>query len=125
MVWSPSVRRRRRGVVTLTAGSWPVHKPIPGAGGKRDSSVRLAIKVRTDALAGVPLFAGLSKRQLHAVARECESRRWPSGFCIVPEETKAQVCYIIVEGRADVCRHGRIVAQLGPGDFFGEIALLD
>jgi CRP-like cAMP-binding protein len=44
---------------------------------------------------------------------------------VVPEDTKSQVCYVIVEGTADVRRHGRTIAKLGPGDFFGEIALLD
>ncbi len=78
-----------------------------------------------DVLAGVPLFAGLSKRQLHEVARACMSRRWPAECCVVPENTKSQVCYIIVDGTVDVGRHGHTIAQLGPGEFFGEIALFD
>ena len=85
----------------------------------------MAIKSRMEVLAGVPLFAGLPKRQLHAIALACGSRRWPAQCCVVPENTKAQVCYVIVEGTVDVSTHGRTIAQLGPGDFFGEIALLD
>ena len=111
-------------VVTYSPSSWPVHKPIPG-GGVHAHNVKLAIKLRTEVLSGVPLFAGLSKRQLQDIARGSISRRWPDECCVVPEDTKSQVCYVIVEGTAEVRRHGRAIAKLGPGDFFGEIALLD
>jgi len=111
--------------VTYVASSWPVHQPIPGSRASHAHDVKLAMKLRTEVLAGVPLFAGLSKRQLQDIARGSISRRWPAECCVVPEDTKAQVCYVIVEGTVDVRRHGRTIAQLGPGDFFGEIALLD
>jgi CRP-like cAMP-binding protein len=88
-------------------------------------SVKLAIKLKMEVLAGVPLFAGLSKRHLQDIARSSMSRRWPADCCVVPENTKSQVCYIIVDGTVDVRRHGQSIAQLGPGDFFGEIALFD
>jgi CRP-like cAMP-binding protein len=78
-----------------------------------------------EVLANVPLFAGLPRRHTQAVARASVSRRWPAGCCVVAEGTNDQVCYIIVEGTVDVLRNGRSIAQLGPGEFFGEIALLD
>jgi len=112
-------------VVAYVASSWPVHQPIPGGRPSHAHDAKLAMKLRTEVLAGVPLFAGLSKRQLQDIARGSISRRWPADCCVVPEDTKAQVCYVIVEGTVDVRRHGRTIAQLGPGDFFGEIALLD
>ena len=115
----------RGGVVTIATSGWPVHKPIPGGGPKRAQSVRLAIKLRAEVLSGVPLFAGLSKRHMQAVARACVSRRWPAGCCVVDEDSLDQVCYVIVEGTADVRRHGHSIVELGPGEFFGEIALLD
>jgi len=62
--------------VTYSPSSWPVHKPIPG-GGVHAHNVKLAIKTRTEVLSGVPLFAGLSKRQLQDIARGSISRRWP------------------------------------------------
>lgn len=111
--------------MTIASSGWPVHKPIPGGGPTRAQSVKLAIKLRMEVLARVPLFAGLSKRNMQAVARACVSRRWPAGCCVVAEDSKDQVCYIIVEGTVDVRRNGRTIAQLGPGEFFGEIALLD
>jgi CRP/FNR family cyclic AMP-dependent transcriptional regulator len=113
------------GVVTLATSGYPVHKPIPSGGSQRAQSVKVALKRRVEVLSGVPLFAGLSNRHLQAVAHSCVSRCWPSECCVVPEGTKAQVCYIIVEGTADVRRKGRTIAHLGPGEFFGEIALLD
>ena len=111
--------------MTLTTSSYPLQKSVRGGGSRRAGSVRLAIKSRMEVLAGVPLFAELPKRQLHSIAQACRTRRWPSGLCVVPENTKAQVCYVIVEGTVDVSTKGRTIARLGPGDFFGEIALLD
>ena len=111
--------------MTNAASGWPVHTPMRREGPTGAHDVKLASKLKMEMLAAVPLFAGLSKRQLQDVARGCMSRRWPADCCVVPEDTKAQVCYIIVEGTVDVRRHGRSIAKLGPGDFFGEIALFD
>ena len=96
--------------MTLATTSYPLHKPIPGGGSRRAGSVRLAITSRMEVLAGVPLFAGLPKRQLHAIALACRSRRWPTECCVVPENTKAQVCYVIVQGTVDVSTNGRTIA---------------
>ena len=85
----------------------------------------MAIKLRMAVLARVPLFAGLAKRHMQAVARVCVSRRWAAGCCVVAEESTDQIRYIIVEGTVDVRRNGRTIAQLGPGELSGEIALLD
>ena len=111
--------------MTYVASGWPVHAPMPRGGPKNAHNVKLANKLKMELLAGVPLFAGLSKRHLQEVARGCMSRRWPADCCVVPEDTKSQVCYIIVDGTVDVRRHGHTIAQLGPGEFFGEIALFD
>jgi CRP/FNR family transcriptional regulator, cyclic AMP receptor protein len=111
--------------VTFTA-DWPVRKP----GRKVDSragaqSAKLALAKRMESLAHVPLFAGLSKRQLQTLGRACSSHQWPAGALIVAEGSSDQFFYVIVEGAVDVERSGRTVAHLGRGDFFGEIALLD
>ena len=71
------------------------------------------------------MFAGLSKRQRQAMARVCHSRRWPPDSRVVVEGSNDQFCFIIVEGTVDVHRAGHRIAELGPGEFFGEIALLD
>jgi len=80
-------------------------------------------------LAKVPLFAELSGRQLADVSELAQEVRYSPGRMIVRADTPGQAFYAIVEGSAKVLR-GRIATaagtwRLGPGDFFGEMALLD
>jgi len=77
----------------------------------------------------VPLFSGLSRAQLWRVADLAQEVSYGSGRMIVRTGTPGLAFYVIVEGQAKVIR-GRISsakgqASLGPGDFFGEMALLD
>jgi CRP/FNR family transcriptional regulator, cyclic AMP receptor protein len=78
-----------------------------------------------DLLARVPLFAGLPKRHLRAVAGIATEEEFPEKSTIAEEGTPGDDFYVIVEGQASVTRGGKRVARLLPGDFFGEIALLD
>jgi CRP/FNR family transcriptional regulator, cyclic AMP receptor protein len=78
-----------------------------------------------DLLAKVPLFAGLPKRHLKAVAGIATEEDFPEKATIAKEGTPGEDFYVIVEGQASVLRGGRRVSRLLPGDFFGEIALLD
>jgi CRP/FNR family transcriptional regulator, cyclic AMP receptor protein len=114
-------------VVQLNFSSgWPIEKGTPAVDSRAGArTAKLAIARRMEVLARVPLFAGLSKRQLQALARACSSHRWPAGSLIVAQGSSDQVCYILVEGTVEVVRGGQPIARLGPGDFFGEIALLD
>jgi CRP/FNR family transcriptional regulator, cyclic AMP receptor protein len=106
--------------------SWPIEKGAPSAGTRHGArSAKLALSRRMDVLRGLPLFAGLSKRQLQALARVCTSHQWPADSLIVAEGSNDQYCYIVVEGTVAVSRGGKPVAQLGPGEVFGEIALFD
>ena len=76
-------------------------------------------------LARVPLFAGLPKRHLRAVAGIAQEKQFPDKTVIAEEGKAGGDFYVIVEGQASVVRGGRKLARLLPGDFFGEIALLD
>ena len=76
-------------------------------------------------LARVPLFAGLPKRHLRAVAGIATEERFPEKATIAKEGEAGEDFYVLVEGQASVVREGKRVARLLPGDFFGEIALLD
>jgi CRP-like cAMP-binding protein len=73
----------------------------------------------------VPLFRGLSKTELARVARITEQVTVPEGTVLAEEGGPGDSFYLLVSGKAAVRRKGRKIAELGPGDFFGEIALLD
>ncbi len=80
-------------------------------------------------LARVPLFSGLSRSQLRSVAQLAEEVSYTAGRMIVRAGSPGVAFYVIVEGEAKVLR-GTIASargtwRLGPGDFFGELALLD
>jgi CRP/FNR family cyclic AMP-dependent transcriptional regulator len=73
----------------------------------------------------VPLFDGLTKGQLRQIRDLTEEVRYMPGASIVREGSPGDSFYVIVEGEAKVQRRGRTLAKLLPGDFFGEISLLD
>ncbi|MGZ4315724.1 MAG: cyclic nucleotide-binding domain-containing protein [Gaiellaceae bacterium] len=79
---------------------------------------------KLQALKNVPLFAGMSKRDLAAVARIADELDFPAGKELIRENQRGQQFFILLEGEAVVRRRGRKINTLGPGDFFGEIALL-
>jgi CRP/FNR family cyclic AMP-dependent transcriptional regulator len=80
---------------------------------------------RADLLSRVPLFAGLSRRHVKRLAEAATDARYRPGTTMVLEGKSGDTFFVIVDGEADVLRGVRRVARLGPGDFFGEIALLD
>src|SRR5207247_4672333 len=79
---------------------------------------------RAELLSRVPLFSGLSRRHLRKLAEACTDARYRPGTTIVVEGRPGDTFFVIVEGQAAVLRGVRRAARLGPGDFFGEIALL-
>jgi CRP-like cAMP-binding protein len=83
-------------------------------------------KREQEALARVPLFSHISKRSLRKVADLAEEVRFMEGASIVKEGDRGDAFYAILEGQAKaVDGRGKTVNRLVPGDFFGEIALLD
>jgi CRP/FNR family cyclic AMP-dependent transcriptional regulator len=78
-----------------------------------------------DALASVPLFAACSRKELQQVAKQGEHREVEPGATLVTEGSAGAEFFVILEGSARVERHGRKVAELGPGAYFGELSLLD
>ncbi len=79
---------------------------------------------KLEALKTVPLFAGLSKRDLAAVGRIADELDIPGGKELIHEGEPGRQFFILLEGEAIVRRNGRKINALGPGDFFGEIALV-
>jgi CRP-like cAMP-binding protein len=78
-----------------------------------------------DELKQVPLFSSLSQRQLKRLARDFREREVDSGTRLVGEGDKAgNSFFVIVDGTATVSVDGNVVSRLGPGDHFGELALI-
>jgi CRP/FNR family transcriptional regulator, cyclic AMP receptor protein len=76
-------------------------------------------------LKAVPLFASLSKDQLQFVAQQADEIDVPAGARLATEGRFAYEFFVIEDGSAEVVRDGNAIATLGPGDFFGEIGLLE
>jgi CRP/FNR family transcriptional regulator, cyclic AMP receptor protein len=76
-------------------------------------------------LAQVPLFAGLSKRHLKRLAEHADEVDYGVKEVVVEADDPGGTFYIILRGEAKVTRKGKTIATLEPGDFFGEISLLD
>lgn len=76
-------------------------------------------------LANVPLFAGCSKKELALIARSTKEVAHRKGTVVAREGDPGVGLFVILEGECEVTVGGRRKAKLGPGDFFGEIALLD
>jgi CRP/FNR family transcriptional regulator, cyclic AMP receptor protein len=73
----------------------------------------------------IPLFASLSDREREQVAQRADEVDVAEGKHLIDEGQFGYEFFVIEEGNAQV-RHGdETIAQLGPGDFFGEIALLE
>ena len=72
----------------------------------------------------VPLFQGLSSRELGEVAGLADEIDLPAGRKLTNEGRSGKEFVIIVDGVADVTRGGKTINKLGPGDFLGEIALV-
>ncbi|MGI8493344.1 MAG: cyclic nucleotide-binding domain-containing protein [Acidimicrobiales bacterium] len=80
---------------------------------------------KLDFLSNVRLFASLNKKELALVSRVSYVVSVPAGTDVVKENTPGHEFYLLLKGRAVVRRNGRKIADLGPGDYFGEMALLD
>ncbi|MEP7059461.1 MAG: cyclic nucleotide-binding domain-containing protein [Actinomycetota bacterium] len=77
------------------------------------------------ALAGVPLFSGVSKRHLRRLAAESDLQAFQPGQTIVVEGQPGETLFVVLEGQAKVTRKKRKVGQVVPGDFFGELSAID
>jgi CRP-like cAMP-binding protein len=75
-------------------------------------------------LSSVPLFSSLSEGDLAEVAGRMEPRRVSEGERLSIEGASGYFFFVIDEGTAQVTREGETLAELGPGDFFGETAIL-
>jgi CRP-like cAMP-binding protein len=80
---------------------------------------------KADALRKVPLFNGLSRRHLDLIAREADEVKEDAGSVLTRQGGLGREFLLMLEGGARVERDGKVIARLGPGDFFGEMSLID
>jgi CRP/FNR family transcriptional regulator, cyclic AMP receptor protein len=78
-----------------------------------------------ETLRSVPLFANLPDRELELLSKQMHERRFPEGSEVTTEGATGAGFFVIAEGNADVSVRGEHRTTIGPGDYFGEIALID
>lgn len=81
--------------------------------------------METSKLGGVGFFSGLSKEELERLARWTDEVEVPAGTTLASEGRFAHEFFVIEGGTAAVTQDGKTIAELGPGDFFGEIGLIE
>jgi CRP-like cAMP-binding protein len=84
----------------------------------------MATKTPANSLEQVPLLADLTQRDRQRLAANMKERTFPAGREVVVEGRNGVGFFIIVDGKAAVSVGDRILNMLGPGDYFGEMALI-
>jgi CRP/FNR family cyclic AMP-dependent transcriptional regulator len=80
---------------------------------------------KADALGRCPFFTGLSRNELLELAKVTEDLEVEEGKALTREGQSGSEFFVIVDGEVSVTKDGSEIRTLGPGDFFGEIALLE
>jgi CRP/FNR family cyclic AMP-dependent transcriptional regulator len=80
---------------------------------------------RSALLAGCPLFKGIDAQGLAGLAAVATQVDFPPNHVIAREGDIGMGFFVVVEGMVRVVRDGEVVAHLGPGEFFGELSVLD
>lgn len=78
-----------------------------------------------DLIADVDLFAGLSRSQVKRLAAAAKEVSHPPGREVAAEGHGGLAFHLVLEGAATVRKDGRELRTLGPGDYFGEISMID
>lgn len=86
--------------------------------------------INFEQVTNVPLFSMLTEKELGLLSRAMRPRSYPRGSIVLVEGSQAETLYVILSGKLKVVKRdeeGReiILALLGPGEYFGEMALLD
>ncbi|PKQ30316.1 MAG: hypothetical protein CVT60_00865 [Actinobacteria bacterium HGW-Actinobacteria-10] len=76
-------------------------------------------------LARVPIFANCTAPEIAAITAVAQESGFQAGQVIVTQGTPGQAFYLVISGRVEIIRDGQSLGAFGPGDFFGEMSLLD
>jgi CRP-like cAMP-binding protein len=85
----------------------------------------MARNTKIDQLRGVQMFSACTDKELAQIARACDELAVEADAVLVEEGTAGEDFYLVGTGEAEVSRGGCHVATLGPGQYFGELSLLD
>ena len=85
---------------------------------------RIAQNTKVEALKRVPLFEGLSKKELTEIARATDDLTIEAGTVLCREGSLGSEFFVVIDGVAEVTKNGKRLATRESGDFFGEIALI-
>jgi CRP/FNR family transcriptional regulator, cyclic AMP receptor protein len=80
---------------------------------------------KVDALRKAPLFAGLSRKELEALAKLADDLEVPEGKVLTRQGDTGREFFVLMEGEVEVERDGQSLGRRGAGDFIGEISLLE
>lgn len=80
---------------------------------------------RAEVLGACPLFGGASAGDLAAIAERASEVEFPAGHVIARQGEIGTGFFVVIDGAARVIRDGQVLARVGPGDFFGELSVLD
>jgi CRP/FNR family transcriptional regulator, cyclic AMP receptor protein len=80
---------------------------------------------RTDLLASAPLFAGVDAEGIARIASRVVEVEFPKDHVIARQGDVGTGFFLVASGSVRVVRDGETIAKLGPGDFFGELSVLD
>jgi CRP/FNR family cyclic AMP-dependent transcriptional regulator len=90
-----------------------------------EDSMTLTHDRRAELLSGCPLFKGIDEHGLASLAERATSVDFPAGHVIARQGEIGTGFFVVVAGKVRVVRDGVVVAHLGPGEFFGELSVLD
>jgi CRP-like cAMP-binding protein len=80
---------------------------------------------KLDLLRHVPLFAACGKESLRQIGQLADEVDVPDAYVLMRQGDQAQEFFLIVDGRVRIEQDGKTIASLGPGEFLGEIGLID
>src|SRR5688572_32266978 len=90
----------------------------------QDAAVALRRDAKIELLKRIPLFSGCSKSELRALASSADELDLRDGTVLTREGRPGREFFVLISGTAQVTKDGKEIAQLGAGQWFGEIALL-